>query len=159
MKNATSLVLLALTGCAHTEIFHGDASFSLEERKAFEKAAQTMSERVNAPRIEVVWDGAVHSPQNRIIHIQPTETSQPHANGKRYLADGVMRKEHGYWTCKIVPGVSLERFQQIAEHEIGHYYGIQHTPEDNSGVMHAFGGSVWTTADIIQCWKAGLCRP
>ncbi len=107
---------LLLTGCANSEVFHGDLAFTQEERAAIETGATVASECWGEPRIEIVWDGQINGEGNRIVKAVPTI---PFANGQ-------------YWNYKhrdiiwIHPRLFISGVYMVFAHEVGHYYGHGH---------------------------------
>lgn len=143
------LLSLTLTGCAGDFVYHGDLSFSAEERAQIEQAADLMAARTGGGRIEISWDGELGDPvhNHRILRAVPEKTA---------AAWGELKGEYGPgYTFYVSPETPKGMVGMVMAHELGHWYGMPH--HYGYGLMNPWGGQ-WSQADVDLCHSVHQCE-
>jgi len=145
---AVAFLVLAV-GCGPGNVFHGDLAFSEGERTVIEEAAATMAERTGGEPVVIVWDGDVGAGEQRILRRRPPS---PTADGQLiFSTENVSRSLY------VLPELEEPRLRAVAEHEWGHWYGLSHLPEGESGLMARGASGSWGEADVAECRRHDLC--
>lgn len=158
MKLIAVVLGVVVAGCSETLPFHGDVTFTAEERAAIEQGTGWLAEHIGRDPFAIVWDlphpEVANAPSLSIIR---TVDARAHGFGYydgqgRILIDG--------------DGVALnggEMMAAVAAHELGHYEGLSHHP--GPGIMSDEGLRPilhWTDEDRDQCVAAHVttaCAP
>lgn len=154
----SSLLIITLgvlpVGCTqnvYDSCYHGDTAFTSAERYDIERAAQVMAVRTGGMPVTIVWDGKTVERQSIVK----------------------LRNDHndGYWDpverrVYIAPNLIARSVYDVASHELGHMYGMQH--HAGPGVMgrcpigaahlNRGCGHDWTAEDTTECMRVGLCQ-
>lgn len=150
-KIVALLLLPVLLACTPEPTLHGDVTFTSEERAAIEGAAAFMAERTGNEAPAIVWDAR---------HVGPTDACERETIVRRERMvglDGMMVGKEGclYLNAALDP----DRFQAVAAHELGHWFGVGH--HDELGIMNVNVSATmrWTDADERVCHRAkGRCK-
>lgn len=148
MWRSIGIVLaMASVGCA--EVYHGDLSFTDEERAIIESSADEMASHTQLSRIRIEWDGDMDA-EYRIKKDMPQEGVD-----RGYF--GWSREENDRRTIYLLPGLDHELLLRTTRHEMGHYHGLVH--HEGFGVMNPYGinQEKWTDIDLAECKKLGKC--
>jgi len=151
------LVLLALgasglgCGASFEPTFHGDVTFSLEERAAIERGDAWLAARIGRDPLGVVWD---------LPHGEPASAAPPYSIVRLRPPVGVGEYDGRLRVVLNPDAVTLEGLELLTAHELGHYRGMGHHNE--RGVMQEGGIRdelpVWTAADAEECRRVRLCQ-
>ncbi len=152
MRWLLAALLVVLGGCG-SNVWHGETSFTEDERAEIEAGNTWLTFHMGLPADVIVWDlppggdapmysirdGAVPSPEiarryshHRIRFDREQFSAYPH--------DERMR-----------------RYRVLAAHEFGHDHGMRH--HAGPGVMNELVdiNAVWTLQDIAECCRVGEC--
>ncbi len=142
MRAPSVLCVCALLGCApDDERWHGDASFTPDERAAIEAGSAWTAEHVGAAPPVFVWDGEDDSDLNVVRRrVPPAQLCADVHDCTGYAAPRGGGTGGRVW---LAPGRVHEA---LAAHEFGHVYGLRHHEE--RGLMQPVRPElVWTAAD------------
>ncbi len=149
---------LSLMGCGeHVVVFHGDTSFTPEERSQIQRGADLLSEHMHESTIEVVWDLPPGTPPpqlsitKKLLRAPEDRGVVGYCDGNRVLIDVEKVRMTG------PPDGSLVF---AAAHELGHYWGLDHH-ESPDGIMAGYlsprSVPAWSAADQAECKRIGRC--
>ncbi len=142
-RSALALALFAIAGCGVPTPFHGDVTFTVEERAEIERGAAFLSAHTSGEEISIVWD-APHKESG----CDPGTIARSQGVGAATIAGN----------C-IVIGIEpnpLMNTAAVAAHEFGHWYGLRHS---SRGLMQPWNIATleWTEEDEASCVAAGRC--
>ncbi len=150
--NAATLALAGLlVACLPQPMLHGDVAFTATERSAIEGAAAYMAERTGNDPPEIAWDAP---------HVADNATCPPGSIVRRARMvglDGMMVGRDG--CIYLNTALDADRFQAVAAHELGHWFGVGH--HDELGIMNVNVAHTmrWTEADERVCHRyEGRCK-
>ncbi len=140
------LASLSFVGCAlEDEPWHGDSSFTREERHEIEAANELVAEMLGVSPSEIAWDAPSRGedePGNRLDIVRRASDGGGHFSG----SSGV-----------IYLGVSGREgplLRALAAHEFAHARGVKH--HDYEGIMNPIPMvPTWTAADAKAALERG----
>jgi hypothetical protein len=142
MRGSLLALLIGVWGCSETQPFHGDVSFTAEERESVERGNAFLAQHVGQEPFAIVWDG------------DGTE-SLAISKGVRV---GLAGHNDGTGRIQIGEGMASVRLSAVVAHELGHERGLSH--HNGAGLMGIDGTDslVWTADDQASCELDGICR-
>lgn len=155
MRIALLVALCATTvGCALSPAeprFHGDVTFTAEERAAIERGDAWLAAQIDADPLGIVWD---------LPHPDRIEDAPAYAIVRARPRIGVGEYDGALHVLLNPESVNIPGLELLTAHELGHYRGMGH--HDSCGVM-TDGGirdelPQWTPADLAECRRVRLCR-
>ena len=138
------LVALFVVGCfapSSAVTWHGDVTFTAEERAKIEAGAAFMSAHAGEP-IAIVWDAShvVGACPELVIRKTPGVGGE-YVGGAWCISLGSDEPEPGFLSA-------------LAAHELGHWLGLEHV---GAGLMQPFGMALeWSDADEAEAVRVGL---
>ncbi len=150
MKYLAVLLAFFIGGCANTgALWHGDRSFTADERDKIEDANTFIAKKVHRNPYHIVWDG------------EPVPDGGTCKVPFSVVRGGKTNPYGGYWYDKercAYLDVRAADFAGLAAHELGHSRGLPHLQEGVKGLMNEFvGPMVWTDADEVSCKRNLVC--
>ncbi len=146
----TVMALVSLAGCSPDHVWHGDVSFTDEERQAIEAGAAFVAEQTGQEPLAIVWDlPPGDEAPNRSIRSGHT---LPNTNAMRL--GHLIRID----TAQFVGPERIGQLAAVTAHEVGHEYGLEH--HAGLGIMSegGCGGTLtWSAGDVAGCIRDGVC--
>lgn len=144
------VLLFLVSGCAHSNLWHGDVSFTLVERKAIEEGNEYIAARMGTKPYDIVWD-------------EPHRVDETRCVEDRTIIRRVMREYSGFYRgnpkcVEIDPTDPL--MSAVAAHEFGHSRGLGHLPENVPGLMNPVVSAplpLWSPEDQLMCELTWRC--
>lgn len=140
-----------LVGCAPDHTWHGDTSFTLEERAAIETANEWLASRLGDDAYAIVWD------------LPPGDEAPAYSirNGRVPAPFMATREHHRIRidTSMFSPGpYRIGALTQVTAHEFGHERGMEH--HEGEGLMNPIEDTAlhWTSLDEDECKRVSACR-
>lgn len=164
--NRTLLLLLALSaGCAvpagrpapPCELFALSTDFTPTERSAVHTAVERWNARSELTIcLKLQETGAPLTAERAIVRV--TRGSEDWATVETTHPDFAGFMEPHRRTITIVGELGLVTTTRVTLHEIGHAFGLEHTPAPS--IMHEWDGTAddLTEIDIVECRRVGACH-
>jgi len=154
-RHVISLLCVLLLGCTSqwppwadapdvpVQVWHGDTSWSLEDRAIIEESNQWVATHTGTRKVPIVWD---LEPGADVLSV-----GWAIVKGK---AGGGLSNPSNHSTTFTDLGNPLGA---ISAHEFGHLIGLDHTPDPRSFMYWAPEFREWTDTDEVFCVSSGVC--
>ena len=130
-------------GCGAGDVFHGDVTFTLEERHSIEHANLWLAATLEEAPFEIVWD-LPHPVDGVEVDISVASIRRGRAPSQASNVEGWTQGERA---VSIRVSADHQRLETVTAHELGHCRGLKH--HNGPGLMNPHGESKleWTIWD------------
>lgn len=132
---AAAAVALALVGCCGPDIWHGDVTFTPEERLLVESGNFYVAGNIGESYFHIVWD---------LRHRDGKCVAELSILRRPYTTDGAQTVGG---SCIYLGTLDKGHIEASAAHEFGHQHGLGHLGEGQTGLMQPVNPRLQWTAD------------
>lgn len=130
---------LLSTGCARERPYHGDVTFTAEERASVEAGLRFLYSQIGDEYPGIVWD--VEGAECENFHILRGTAAGGYYDGAK---------------CMWVGPVQPWHMPAIAAHEAAHALGMRHV-DGSTSLMSSVAVLTWSPEDEAECRRVGVC--
>lgn len=155
MRIVLALIYACLMCGCGTNVWHGDTSFTPQERDAIESGDAWLAERIGASPHIIIWDldlspdddAPMYSIRSGVVSEPPIAMQSHHR----------IRFDRARFDALYELDDRLRYYRMCAAHEFGHEAGMHH--HDGPGLMNPSPeiDARWTMQDIVECRRSGVC--